>query len=212
MDQPDTRLSVLLADDHLLVAEALAAVLATEYDLVGIVADGQTLIHSAAELQPDVIVSDIGMPGLNGIEALPRLKAVAPRSRVVMLTMHRTPAYVQQALSAGASAYVLKHAASTELLDAVRAAGRGETWTSPEVAQMNGSEDAAPEAGKPLSARQQQILRLLVDGLSAKEIAAELNISPRTVEFHKYAMMEALEISSTAALIRYALKSGLADL
>ena len=211
MDQPEKRLSVLLADDHRLVAEALTSILAPDFDLVGIVADGQALIDAAATLQPDVIVSDIGMPGLNGIEALEVLREVAPDARVVILTMHRTPAYVRQAFEAGAAAYVLKHAASTELLAAVRAAGRGETWTPPDIAQLRSSAETT-EGPARLSPRQKQILRLLVDGLSAKQIAARLNISPRTVEFHKYGMMDALGISSSAELVRYALRTGIVEI
>lgn len=212
MNQPEVRLSVLLADDHRLVAEALTAVLAEEFDLVGIVADGQALVEAAERHQPDVIVTDIGMPGMNGIEALQHLRKVAPDSHVVMLTMHRTPAYVQQAFNAGASAFVLKHAASTELLQAVRAAGKAETWISPDIEQMMDAAGETTSEARSLSKRQRQILRFLADGLSAKEIAARLNISPRTVEFHKYAMMDALDISSTAELIRYAFSSGIVDM
>lgn len=202
---------MLLADDHLLVAEALATILEPEFDLLGIVADGQALVDAACVHQPDVIVSDISMPGLNGIEALETLRMVAPDSRVVMLTMHRTAAYAQQAFAAGVAAYMLKHAASNELLDAVRAAARGESWVPPEIAELLASE-ARESPLKRLSPRQQQILRLLVDGMSAKEIAARLNLSPRTVEFHKYSMMDTLGISSTAELVRYALKAGIVEI
>ena len=205
------RPSVLLADDHRLVAEALAAILAPEFELIGIADDGQALVDAAAEHQPAVIVSDISMPGLNGIEALEVLATVAPDTRVVMLTMHRSAAYVQQAFAAGVAAYVLKHAATTELLNAVRAAARGETWTPPEIQELLASRTTESQF-KRLSPRQQQILRLLADGLSAKAIAARLNISPRTVEFHKYSMMETLGISSTAELVRHAFKAGIVEI
>lgn len=206
-------LSVLVADDHRLVAEALTSMLESEFDLVGIVGDGKALLAAAATHQPDVIVSDIGMPELNGIEALTELRTVAPCSRVVILTMHRTPAYIQQALEGGACAYVLKHAASTELLEAVRAAGRGKCLMQAQMASLL-PDDEAIEASrpKPLSARQREILGLLVDGLSAKEIATQLNISPRTVEFHKYRVMESHGISSSAELIRYALSTGIVEI
>ncbi|MGE0624388.1 MAG: response regulator [Pseudomonadales bacterium] len=208
MDECRDRLSVLVADDHRLVAEALTSILEEEFHLVGIVGDGSALLDAAATHQPDVIVSDISMPGLNGIEALSALKDVAPNARVVILTMHRTPAYARQALEAGASAYVVKHAASTELLDAVRAAGRGETWVPASIRELLTS---AETQNGPLSARQREILELLAEGLSAKEIAVRLNISPRTVEFHKYGMMDSLGISSTAELVRYALRTGIAE-
>ena len=214
MEQGSARLSVLMADDHRLVAEALAAILAREFDLIGIVDDGEALIEAAEIAQPDVIVSDIGMPGLNGIEALSALRAVAPSTRVVILTMHRTSAYAEQAFRAGAAAYVLKSAASAELVEAVRSAGRGETWIPPHIAELldaNAPDAPGRSPDMLLTPRQREILAHLANGLSAKRVGARLNISPRTVEFHKYRMMEVLGVSSTAELIRHGLKSGIID-
>ena len=207
------RRRVLVADDHRLVAEALTTLLLPEFDLLGIVGDGRALLDAAGRHQPDIIVSDIGMPGMNGLEALPALRQVAPAARVVMLTMHKSPAYANQALQSGASGYVLKHAAAAELVEAVRAAARGENYVSPEVRQLlAGTPHDHPASGRRLTARQREILGHLVDGQSAKQIAARLNISPRTVEFHKYAMMETLGVSSTAELLRFVLTAGISGI
>lgn len=207
------RFSVLLADDHRIVADGLVRLLEPEFDLVGVVEDGRALLDAASELKPDVIVSDISMPELNGVEALEEMKKNNPGVRVVFLTMHHNVAYARQAMDAGALGYVLKHSAAEELLLAVRAAAAGKTFVSPSIAgellQAMRSGDAADEDPvRKLTLRQREILRLLVDGHSAKVIAARLDISPRTVEFHKYAMMETLGISNTAELIRFALESG----
>ena len=204
---------MLLADDHRIVAEGLMRVLEPEFDLVGFVEDGRALLSAARELKPDVIVSDISMPELNGVEALEEMKKENPEVRVVFLTMHHNVAYARQAMDAGALGYVLKHSAAEELLLAVRAAAAGNTFVSPSIAgellqSMRSGEAADEDPVRKLTLRQREILRLLVDGHSAKSIAARLDISPRTVEFHKYAMMEALGISSTAELIRFALESG----
>jgi DNA-binding NarL/FixJ family response regulator len=205
---------VLVADDHRLVAEALTALLAPEFELLGIVGDGSALVEAARIHQPDVIVSDIAMPGMNGLDALRALRGVAPAARVVILTMHTSPAYARQALQSGATGYLLKHAAGAELVMAVRAVARGESYVSAEVLRRladSGGADGQQPQGKRITARQQEILALLVDGLSAKEIARRLDISPRTVEFHKYAMMETLGISRTAELVRFALAASAID-
>jgi DNA-binding NarL/FixJ family response regulator len=208
-----TRLKVLLADDHRIVAEGLMRLLEPEFELVGVVEDGRALLAAAKALNPDVIVSDISMPELNGVEALEELKKVNPAVRVVFLTMHHNVAYARQAMDAGALGYVLKHSAPDELILAVRAAGVGKTYVTPTIAgellrDMRGRNDAQADPVRRLTLRQRQILRLLVDGHSAKTIAARLDISPRTVEFHKYSMMEALGVTSSAELIRLALQSG----
>ena len=207
------RARVLLADDHRIVAEGLKRLLEPEFDLVGVVEDGRALLSAARELRPDVIVSDITMPELNGVEALEEMKRHDPGVRVVFLTMHHNVAYARQAMEAGALGYVLKHSAADELLLAVRAAAAGKTFVTPAIAgellQAMRSGDAADEDPvRKLTLRQREILRLLVEGHSAKSIAARLDISPRTVEFHKYSMMETLGISSNAELIRFALESG----
>ena len=210
------KLRVLLADDHRIVAEGLRKLLEPEFELVGIVADGFALLEAAAEKKPDVIVTDISMPGLNGIEALEELKKKNPDVHVVCLTMHRELAYARRALDAGALGYVLKHSAPEELVMAVRAAAEGRTFITPtlagEVLQSIRSGDvAATDPVRKLTLRQREILRLLADGHSAKAIAKLLKISPRTVEFHKYTMMDTLGLSTSAELIRFALKNHVAE-
>lgn len=211
------RTRVLLADDHRLVAEGLVRVLEPDFELLGIVEDGQALLDAAEQLQPDVIVSDISMPLLNGLEMLEQLKVRNPSARVVLLTMHHNVAYARQAMSMGAMGYVLKHSAAEELILAVRAAANGRTFVSPAIAGellqslRSGNTKVEDQAAK-LTQRQREILRLLVNGHSAKVIAAQLGISPRTVEFHKYSMMETLGVKSSAELIRFALQSDLFDI
>lgn len=210
------RITVLLADDHSLVAEGLKRLLEPEFDLVGVVEDGRKLLASARELRPDVIVSDITMPELNGVEALEELKKDDPDVRVVFLTMQQHVAYARQAMEAGALGYVLKHSAAEELIMAVRAAAAGKTFVTSAIAgellDAMRSGEASDDPVSKLTLRQREILRLLVDGHSAKVIAARLDISPRTVEFHKYSMMETLGISSNAELIRFALESRVHEL
>lgn len=207
---------VLLADDHLIVAEGLKRLLEPEFELVGVVEDGFALLEVAEAEKPDVIVTDISMPGLNGIEALEELKQKNSDVRVVCLTMHRDVAYARRALDAGALGYVLKHSAPEELALAVRAAAAGRAFITPAIAgevlqSVRSGDDAATDPVSKLTLRQREILRLLADGDSAKKIARQLDISPRTVEFHKYSMMETLGVSTSAELIRFALKYHIAD-
>jgi DNA-binding NarL/FixJ family response regulator len=210
------RVRVLLADDHRIVAEGLRKLLEPEFELTGIVEDGFALLEAAAEQKPDVIVTDVSMPGLNGIEALEELKKKNPDVYVVCLTMHRELAYARRALDAGALGYVLKHSAPEELVMAVRAAAEGRTFITPAIAgdvlqSIQGGDAAVTDPVRKLTLRQRQILRLLADGHSAKKIAKRLKISPRTVEFHKYTMMDTLGVSTSAELIRFALKNHVAD-
>ncbi len=210
-------LRVVLADDHIIVAEGLRRLLEPEFELVGVVEDGRALLVAVRELKPDVVISDITMPELNGVEALEELKRVNPDVRVVFLTMHHNVAYARKALEAGALGYVLKHSAPEELILAVRAAAAGRTFITPDIAgevlqSMRDGGDTSTDPVQNLTLRQREILRLLVDGLSAKAISSRLNISSRTVEFHKYAMMEDLNVSSSAELIRIALQSGVHEL
>lgn len=210
------RTTVLLADDHRLVAEGLQRILESEFDVVGIAKDGFALIEAARDGSADVIVCDISMPGLNGLDALEELRKEHPNIKVVMLSMHHNVNYAQQALEAGALGYVLKASAPEELIFAVRAAAMGRTFISSHIAgevlqAMRGGEAAQASPIDRLSLRQREILRLLVDGHSAKKIASQLGISPRTVEFHKYTMMESIGVSNSAELIRAALQSGIID-
>lgn len=208
---------VLLADDHLLVAEALKSLLSLEFDLVEVVEDGLQLVAAATRLRPDVIVADITMPHLNGIDALVRLREQGSRVPVVFLTMHKDATFARRALEAGAAGFVLKHSASTELIAAIRAALEGKTYLTPQLAGevLEAMRQAPERATDPVSAltpRQREVLQLLAEGRSAKEIARSLSISTRTVEFHKYQMMETLGLHTNAELVHFAIKHGLLEL
>jgi DNA-binding NarL/FixJ family response regulator len=207
------RPKILLADDHLLIAEALQHLLQADFDVVGRASDGRALLKAAEELKPDVVVVDIGMPLLNGLDAGERLKTLHPEIKVIYLTQNREPRIAAEAFRRGASAYVLKDSAALELTTAIREALRGRTFVSPPVARGMLSE--APEAVadavtlRELSPRERDVLQLLAEGKSMKEVAAVLDISPRTVEFHKYRIMELLGVKTTAELVQYAIKHGL---
>jgi DNA-binding NarL/FixJ family response regulator len=209
-----TRPRVLLADDHRVVAEALKNLLEQEFELVAVVDDGRQLVETARRLRPDVIVADISMPHLNGIEALVQLKKENPEVRVVFLTMHKDAAYARRALDAGACGYVLKHSAQTELFLAVHAALEGKTYITPTLAgevfhDLKTSPTTPVDHAAALTPRQREILQLFAEGCSAKEIGSMLDISPRTVEFHKYHLMESLKLQSSAELIHFAIKNGI---
>ena len=208
---------VLLADDHLIVAEALKGLLAQEFDLVGVVEDGRALVEAAGKLRPDVIVTDVTMPHLNGIDALIQLRQSGDRVPVVFLTMHRDVSFARRALDAGASGFVLKHSAPAELLSALRAALEGKTYLTPQLAAevLEALKQGPAQAGDPIASitpRQREVLQLLAEGHPAKEIAAKLSISSRTVEFHKYQMMETLGLRTNAELIHFAIKHGLVEI
>ena len=205
------RATVLLADDHAIVAEGLASLLQGEFALVGTVANGSELLEAARRLRPDLIVTDLAMPGLSGLEALRQLKAEGIAARVVVLTMHANAHVAAEVLRAGASGFVVKHAAGQELIAALHAVLRGRRYVNPDMADevlATLAEPAAPGAGT-LTPRQRDVVRLLAEGRTMKEVAATLGVSPRTVETHKYQSMEALRLKTTAELIRYALEHGL---
>jgi DNA-binding NarL/FixJ family response regulator len=209
-----TRARILLADDHRIVAEGLKSILAGQFELIGVVEDGRKMVEAAETLKPDLIVADISMPLLNGIEALERLRGEGLDIPVVFLTMHRETEYASLALEAGAAGYVLKHAAPEELVQAVRVALEGGTFVSPALAGelFQARRSRSRDNGEPrftLSERQREVLRLLADGRSAKEIAKVLDISSRTVEFHKYKVMESLGLKSSAELIQFAIRQGI---
>ena len=210
------RIRVLLADDHKIVLDGLRSLLEPEFELAGTVEDGRALVSAAEKLRPDVIVVDISMPLLNGIEAVRQIKKLDKQVKVVFLTMHPDVTYAIRAFEAGASGYVLKHSASSELINAIHEAIKGRTYVTPMIAgelvqaYKAGTYRQAEEA-QPLTQRQREILQLLVEGNSAKEVANLLNISPRTVEFHKYNMMSKLKLKSVSALIQYAIKHGFAS-
>jgi len=196
------------------VAEGLKTLLAADFELVGVVEDGHALVETAKRLQPDVIVADITMPHLNGIDALALIKKQNPDVKVVFLTMHQDAAYARRALEAGALGFVLKHSAPAELVMAIRAALGNKTYLTPSLAGevLQGFKGDAGKALDPVAAltlRQREILQLLAEGRAAKEIASALAISARTVEYHKYQMMEALDLHTNAELIHFAIKHGL---
>lgn len=205
---------VLLADDHRLVAEGLKSLLSPEFELLDIVEDGRALVAVAKKLRPDVIVADITMPQLNGIDALAQLKKDDPDVKVVFLTMHQDAAYARRALEAGALGFVLKHSAPAELVTAIRAALKHQTYVTPALAgevfqAIRQEPQRAADPTAKLTSRQREILQLLAEGRSAKEIADTLAISARTVEFHKYQMMEMLNLHHSAELVHFAIKHGI---
>jgi DNA-binding NarL/FixJ family response regulator len=209
------RARILLADDHRIVAEGLRGLLEPEFELVGIVEDGRALLAAAEQLRPDVIVTDISMPLLNGIDAVRQIKRTNEDVKVVFLTMHPDVTYAASAFEAGASGYVLKHSAPSELIAAIQSALRGKTYVTPLLAgELIQFYKERPQEGRDelskLTQRQREVVQLLAEGHSAKEIASILNISARTVEFHKYRMMQDLGLKSVAELIRYAIKHGIA--
>ena len=205
---------VLLADDHGIVIEGLKKLLGPEYDVVGAVEDGRALIAAVDKLQPDVVVADISMPHLNGIEAVRQIKEKNPQIRVVILTMHHDVQSAARAFEAGASGFVLKVSASNELITAIGEALKGKTYVTPIIAgeliqsYREGKENPAA-VFKRLSARHREILQLVAEGHSAKEIGKILNISARTVESHKYQIMEVLNVKTSAELIQFAIKHGI---
>ena len=212
-------LRVMLADDHTLVRAGLHKLLDAmpSVEVVGEAGDGQTLLDLAAQHHPDVVLMDIAMPGLNGLEATARLLQDSPAVRVMILSMHQSEEYVRRALRLGAVAYLLKDAAPMELELALAAVMRGETYLSPAVSkgvvsdyvQRLRSDD---QAGDPLSARQREVLQRIAQGLSTKEIARQLDLSVKTVETHRTSLMKLLDVHEVTGLVRYAIKTGLVSL
>lgn len=212
-----SKTTVLLADDHKIVLEGLKGLLEDEYEIVGAVADGRELIEQAQKLSPDVIVADVGMPMLNGIDAAGQIIKAHPKARIVFLTMHQDAMYAKEAFDAGALGFVLKHSAPSELKTAIEEAMKGNTFISPAIAQelmhLYKSDGEIKEgAFGSLTMRQREVMQLLAEGKSAKEIARILHISTRTVEFHKYNMMEQLGIKTSAELVHFAIKHGIVSI
>jgi DNA-binding NarL/FixJ family response regulator len=204
------RATVLLADDHAIVAEGLATILRAEFSLVGTAATGAELLEAAQRLRPDVIVTDFSMPGMTGLDALRRLKADGVTAKVIFLTMHADPELAAEVLRAGATGFVVKRAAGKELITAIHTALGGRRYVTPDLAQDVLEMLTEPRtASKRLTLRQRDVVRLLAEGRTMKEAAAELGTSPRTVETHKYQALQALGLKTTADLIRYAVEQGL---
>ena len=204
-----TRPRVLLADDHTLLLGAFEKLLSGECEIVGQVGDGRALVAAAESLKPDLIVLDISMPLLNGLEAGRQIKQKLRNVKLVFLTMNEDADLAAEAFKAGASAYLLKRSVASELLTAIREVMQGRSYITPLVAEglvesLQHVDDRNP--GEELTPRQREVLQLLAEGKSMKEVAAVLNLTPRTVAFHKYRMMEQLRVKSTAELIQYAVK------
>jgi DNA-binding NarL/FixJ family response regulator len=202
------RPKVLLADDHTIIAEGLARLIGDVADLVGQVNDGLRLVEDVRRLRPDIVVADITMPGMSGIDAMRQLKAERSAARFIFLTIHTEARLAAEAMRAGASGYLLKQAAGTELFDAIHAVMSGRTYLTPLITgdvlrKLTSPTDAAE---RELTPRQREVLRLLAEGKRMKEIASELDISVRTVENHKAQLLHALSLGSTADLVRFAIK------
>lgn len=199
---------VLLADDHRLVVEACVSLLEPECKVLGIVADGRALLATAQALRPDVIVLDIGMPLLNGLDAARQLKQSMPTVKLIFLTMNEDPDLAKEALQIGASGYLLKTSAARELPEAIRAAIRGDTYVT-SLASQRMVESFVQGGDRPgpgeLTFRQREVLQLLAEGLSMKEAASVLRVTARTVAFHKYRVMQQFRLKSNAELIQFAI-------
>ena len=201
----------IVADDHILVAEALCGLVASHFDVIATVADGHALVASAIALRPDVIVVDVAMPLLNGLEACRQLKQRIPGTKIVFLTMNEDPELAVEAMRSGASGYLLKKSAASELLQAMQSAIRGKPYVTPQMARaMEQSFIRNPQGSnhsKQLTMRQREVVQLLAEGKSMKEAAWVLKVTPRTVAFHKYRIMEDLGFRTNADLIQFAVKS-----
>jgi DNA-binding NarL/FixJ family response regulator len=203
---------VMLADDHRLVREAFARLLEVPCDVVGDVGDGRALLEAASELRPDIVVLDVSMPLLNGLDAGRQLKRLMPEVKLIFLTVSEDPDLAAEAFRAGASGYLLKNSAASELLKAIQEVFEGRSYVTPLATQgLVGSFLRDPGPARPtgqLSTRQREVLQLLAEGRTMKEIAQIMKITPRTVAFHKYSMMHELRIKSSAGLVQYAIKLG----
>ena len=203
--------TVLLADDHVVFTDGIVQLFQGRFDVVGTVADGSLLLDAVARLHPDVIVMDISMPKLSGLEALRQLKAKQDPTKVIFLTMHAEAKLAAEALRVGAKGFLVKESSGAELINAVNAVLQGRTYLTSALTEEVLALTASPPdpAAVTLSARQREVLRLIVNGQRMKEIGATLNLSPRTVETIKYEMMRDLNVHSTAELVRYAVENRL---
>jgi DNA-binding NarL/FixJ family response regulator len=209
------RSRLLLADDHTLLLEGLRMMLEPEFDLAGVVEDGQALLSAAMSLKPEVIILDISMPVLNGIDAARELRRLVPSAKLIFLTMHGGHDYVKEALRVGASGYLLKRSAASELLTAIREVLRGRNYVSPLVnadhLELMRAAASPAEAADRLTPRQRQVLQLVAEGRTRKEVAATLRISVKTVEFHKAALARGFRLRTTADFTKYAIEHGIIE-
>lgn len=204
---------ILVADDHALVLEGFRRILGEHYELVGMAGDGYTLLAAAKTVQPDIVILDISMPLLNGIDTARQLKKICPTAKIIMVTMHAGADYVRSAFEAGASAYVLKGSAVDELELAIQAVVGGHSYITPLITKelVDVYLSAASEKPRGLTPRQREVLQFLAEGRTAKEIANLLRITSRTVEFHKVQILDQLKLKTTADLIKYALTHGIVN-
>lgn len=208
---------VLLVDDHPIVRDGLKGVLNNhpEFIVVGEAGDGLEVLPLVGELQPDVVVLDLMLPGLGGIEVARQIRKANTNTQIVILSMHAAEAYVLEALAAGANAYVLKKSVSTELIDAITATLQGERYLGVDISETlldtyrQLSEEDSPDPYASLTPRERQIMHLVIEGLTNRQIAARLKISPRTAEMHRANLMRKLNLSSTVELVRFALDRGI---
>lgn len=211
------RIRILLADDHNLVAELCKKLLETEYDVVGIATDGRALVRAASELKPDVIIADIGMPLLNGLDAAHQVKQKLPAVKIIFLTMNPDPDIAAEAFRRGASAYIVKTSAASEVVASVREVLRGRTYISPTISReaidlsLWQHKKVVDETQK-LTDRQREVLQLLAEGRGMKEVATILNMTTRTVAFHKYRIMEVLGTKNNADLVKFAVRNRMTSL
>ncbi len=205
--------TILIADDHAVVRQGFRMILAAEPDLsvIGEAANGREVITLAEQLQPDVVLMDVSMPELNGIEATRRLLAISPRTRILALSMHRDSVYVREILRAGASGYLLKEAGDKDLLFAVRALAAGQGYLSPEVsdAVLSDYRKHVTDPIDMLTTREREVLQMIAEGRTNKEIALTLDISTYTVDSHRGRIMEKLNLHSVGELVRFAFRNGL---
>lgn len=204
---------ILLADDHTILLEAFKTLLEPEYEVVGTVSDGRELLAAAPKLRPEVIVTDISMPNLNGLDACRKLRKILPEVKLIFLTVNEDPDLVAEAIRIGANGYLLKSSAASELFQAIKSVLNGGTYITPLVTEgmigsLMGGTRGRGSIDK-LTIRQREVLQLLAEGNTMKKAAAILNVTPRTVAFHKYRIMEELQIGTNAELIQFAVKSGL---
>jgi DNA-binding NarL/FixJ family response regulator len=204
---------VLLADDHEILVDGLKSVLEPQYEVVGIALDGRALLEAAAKLQPDIIVLDIAMPVLNGLDAARQVKRSMPKVKLIFLTVNKDPYIVKEAFRAGASAFLLKQSAALELTEAIRQVLKGGTYVTPRMSEGLSNVSLRPpkdrEHAPEPTPRQREVIQLLAEGRSMKQVAYALQITPRTVAEHKYKVMELLQLKSNSDLVQYAIKHGI---